>query len=103
MSEGEPETEVLDVEATRPPLVPFIGIPLGLAVLYGAMAFVMSNIFHQTVLGIGLALMLTAFSAILIRRDYNGVRIFGIYCRLGAQWLQQRKMHGLSVSHWGMR
>lgn len=97
------DEEDLEVAATRPPLIPVVGIPLGLGLVYLMGAFAIANIFHQTVFGIGAAVILTFFSSLLMRRDYNGVRIFGIWCRLCAQWLSARKMHGMTVSHFPMR
>lgn len=96
------DEDVLDVETTRPPLIPVLGIPLGLALVFVMGAFFIANVLHQTIVGIGLAVMLSFFSSILMRRDYNGVRIFGIWCRLCALWLQARRMHGMTVSHWPM-
>jgi len=93
------ETEVLDVSATRPQLVPLLGIPLGLANVLLVGSFAIANLFHATILGIGTGCILAGFASLLVRRDYNGVRIFGIWMRLCALWLSASHMGGATANH----
>jgi type IV secretory pathway VirB3-like protein len=95
----EAEAEVLDVAATRPQLVPFVGIPLGLANILLVGSFAIANLFHATILGIGAGCILAGFASLLVRRDYNGVRIFGIWIRLCALWLSASRMGGATACH----
>jgi type IV secretory pathway VirB3-like protein len=93
------DTEVLHVAATRPQLVPILGIPLGLANVLLVGSFAIANLFHATILGIGTGCILAGFASLLMRRDYNGVRIFGIWLRLCSLWISASQMGGLTANH----
>ena len=93
------ETEVLHVAATRPQLVPILGIPLSLANVLMIGSFAIANLFHATILGIGTGCILAGFASLLMRRDYNGVRIFGIWLRLCSLWISANRMGGLTANH----
>ena len=49
--------------------------------------------------GIGTGCILAGFASLLMRRDYNGVRIFGIWLRLCSLWISANRMGGLTANH----
>ena len=62
-------------------------------------SFAIANLFHATILGIGTGCILAGFASLLMRRDYNGVRIFGIWLRLCSLWISANRMGGLTANH----
>ena len=103
MDETAFEIETLHVGDTKPALVPFVNIPVELASLLIVGSFAVANLFHATLLGLGTGAILAGFASLLTRRDYNGIRIFGIYTRLCSLWLSAHRLGGLSVNHFPPR
>jgi type IV secretion system protein VirB3 len=85
----------LHVAATRPALL--WGLPLQLAsvfiVAFGMIAVVMHNLLYGAVL-----VPLWFAAGLLVRRDYNAVRVFGLWLRTSASAFDSHLWGGSSVS-----
>lgn len=89
------EEEPLHVAGTRPALM--AGIPMELAVVLTTAFFAIDVAAHSMLWGFAFA-PFWFLGAVLVRHDYNGVRIFFIWLRSSALMLDAHLWGGASVS-----
>ena len=75
------ETEHLSVADTRPALM--FGIPMELAVVFGTAFFAIDTELHSPFWGFAVV-PFWFLAAVLVRTDYNGVRVFFVWLRTSA-------------------
>ena len=76
----ELEAYPLSVSMTRPIMA--LGVPFQLAVTFGTAAFGINNMTRSLLWGPALVVPLWATAAVLVRRDYNAVRVFFVSLQL---------------------
>jgi type IV secretion system protein VirB3 len=96
------EEEVLFVAATRPALMPILGLPHSLAIIFvcaGAEIVITTQSFLDELFLV--PLWLIAF--FYVRNDYNAVRILMIWLQSSARSLDAWRWGGASLSPWPIR
>lgn len=94
--EPEPlETESLSVADTRPAMM--FGIPMELAVIFGTACFAIDTEFHSPFWGLAVV-PFWFLAAVLVRTDYNGVRIFFVWLRTSAAMFDSYLWGGASLA-----
>lgn len=89
------ETELLSVADTRPALM--FGIPMELAVVFGTAFFAIDTELHSPFWGFAVV-PFWFLAAILVRTDYNGVRIFFLWLRTSAVMFDSHLWGGASLA-----
>jgi type IV secretory pathway VirB3-like protein len=89
----QPEKEVLFVAATRPAIMPILGLPHGLAIIF-VCAFMEVIIWTQNFLDELILLPFWGAAFLYVRHDYNAMRILGL-------WFQSKSKSLLDFWRWG--
>ncbi|HUZ62971.1 MAG TPA: type IV secretion system protein VirB3 [Acetobacteraceae bacterium] len=89
------EAEPLHVADTRPALM--FGIPMELAVIFGSAFFAIDTELHTPFWGFAV-LPFWFLAAVLVRTDYNGVRVFFVWLRTSAVTFDSYLWGGASVA-----
>jgi type IV secretion system protein VirB3 len=89
------ETEPLSVADTRPALM--FGIPMELAVVLGTAFFAIDTELHSPFWGFAVV-PFWFLAAVLVRTDYNGVRIFFLWLRTSAVMFDSYLWGGASLA-----
>ena len=98
----EREEEVLFVAATRPAIMPLLGLPHSLSIAFLCVGL---EIIIQTQSFLA-ELWLVPFwllAFLYVRHDYNAMRILGLWLTSKAHSLDVRRWHGASLSPWPIR
>ncbi|MGH7043309.1 MAG: type IV secretion system protein VirB3 [Acetobacteraceae bacterium] len=94
------ESEPLHVADTRPALM--FGIPMELAVVFGTAFFAIDTELHTPFWGF-VVLPFWFLAAVLVRTDYNGVRVFFVWLRTSAVMFDSYLWGGASVAPFPVR
>jgi type IV secretory pathway VirB3-like protein len=102
----------IEEAATRPPMAPWIGLPLKLAgalICLGAVFFVLIDTLKWQAITVGSIAIIAGAIRPLVARDYHGFDIFLIWLRNDATSLDRDKWGGtqrtpmpLRIGHYGM-
>lgn len=92
---------VIEEAATRPPMMPFMGLPLKLGLLLfaiGAILFVLVSSTMGEAIIIGTDIIVVAALRPLVARDLNGFDIWLVWLRMDLACLDTKAWGGASVS-----
>jgi type IV secretory pathway VirB3-like protein len=96
------EQQTLIIAATRPAVMPFVGLPHGVAVIFFFVAMetiiVSGNVFDILFL-VPVWAVLYAF----VKHDWNAMRLLGLWCRTAALSVDVWRWCGGSLSPWPVR
>jgi type IV secretory pathway VirB3-like protein len=100
IDDDPPDKDKLAIPDTRPNM--FLFVPYELAMVFFIGFFAIDNQTHSLKNGL-IVLPFWIISALLVRRDVNGVRVFFVRTRLIMLHLDQYRWGGLSTSPWPLK
>jgi type IV secretion system protein VirB3 len=98
----EREEEVLFVAATRPALMPLLGLPHSLAIVFLVVGLE-TIIFTKNFLDLLFLVPVWLVMFLYVRNDANAVRLLGIFLQTKVKSLDAWRWGGASLSPWPIR